>query len=86
MELYFGVILQKGHSATEEIVEIGQGQDNKSTCFQSIGNDGCTISIYISSLMTYIESNREYLIFKFSIHEINTRKKLLLQRPIANLT
>jgi hypothetical protein len=43
-------------------------------------------SQYVLSLMTYIANNREYLSFKFSVHEINTRNKLLLCRQIANPT
>jgi hypothetical protein len=39
---------------------------------------------YILSLMTFLVYNLEYFTFNFSIHSINTRKKLQLHRPIAN--
>ena len=41
---------------------------------------------YILSLMTYMANNMEHFSFKFSVHGINTRKKLQLHRAIANPT
>jgi hypothetical protein len=35
--------------------------------------------------MTFLIHNLEYFSFNFSIHNVNTRKKLQLHRPIANL-
>jgi hypothetical protein len=39
---------------------------------------------YILSLMTFLVHSLEYITFNFSIHSVNTRKKLQLHRPIAN--
>jgi hypothetical protein len=36
--------------------------------------------------MTFLANNLEYFTFQSSIHEINTRTKVQLQNPIANLT
>jgi hypothetical protein len=41
-------------------------------------------SQYILSLMTFLVHNLEYFTFNFSVHSINTRKKLQLHRLIAN--
>jgi len=35
--------------------------------------------------MTFLLNNLEYFTSNFSVHSINTRKKLQLHRPIANL-
>jgi hypothetical protein len=43
-------------------------------------------SQYILSLITFLAKNLEYFTFQSSIHEINTRRKVRLQKPIANLT
>jgi hypothetical protein len=39
---------------------------------------------YVLSLMTFLVHNLEYFTCNFSIHSINTRKKLQLYRLIAN--
>jgi hypothetical protein len=36
--------------------------------------------------MTFLASNLEYFSFQSSIHEINTRRKVQMQKPIANPT
>jgi hypothetical protein len=41
-------------------------------------------SQYILSLMTFLLHSLEYFTFSFSMHSINTRKKLQLHRLIAN--
>jgi hypothetical protein len=41
-------------------------------------------SQYILSLMTFLVHELQYFTFNFSIHNINTRKKLQLHRPTAN--
>jgi hypothetical protein len=41
-------------------------------------------SEYILSLMTFLAHNLEYFTFNSSVHNINTRKRLQLHRPIAN--
>ena len=43
-------------------------------------------SQYILSLMTFLANNLEYFTFQSSIHEINTRGRVQMQKPIANLT
>jgi hypothetical protein len=43
-------------------------------------------SQYVLSLMTFLANNLEYFTFQSSIHEINTRGRVQLQKPIANLT
>ena len=42
-------------------------------------------SQYILSLMTFLANNLEYSTFQTSIHEINTRRKVQLLKPIAIL-
>jgi hypothetical protein len=85
MELYFVVILQKGHSFTEKICEKYDGGKIRSQPVFRAMEIMAVPSQYIYSLMTYTANNREYLSLKFSIHEINTRNKLQLHRPITNL-
>jgi hypothetical protein len=41
-------------------------------------------SQYILSLITFLAHNLEYFTFNSSVHNINTRKRLQLHRPIAN--
>jgi hypothetical protein len=41
-------------------------------------------SQYILSLITFLAHNLEYFSFNFSVHSINTRKKVHLHSPIAN--
>ena len=43
-------------------------------------------SQYVLSLMTFLANNLEYFTFQSSIHEINTRGRVQMQKPIANLT
>ena len=43
-------------------------------------------SQYILSLMTFLANNLEYFSFQSSIHEINTRRKVQMHKPIANTT
>jgi hypothetical protein len=43
-------------------------------------------SQYILSLITFLAHNPEYFTFNSSVHNIDTRKRLQLHRPIANST
>lgn len=80
------LILQKGHSVTENICEKYDGSTIRSQPVFRALEIMVVPSQYISSLATYIANNREYLNLKFSMYGINTRKKLQLHRSIANLT
>lgn len=76
----------KGHSVTEEIYEKCDGGKIRSKLVFRALEIMALLSQYILSSMTYIANNREYFSLKFSIRGINTRNKLQLHRPIANLT
>jgi hypothetical protein len=43
-------------------------------------------SQYILSLMTFLANNLEYFTLQSSIHEVNTRGRVQMQNPTANLT
>jgi hypothetical protein len=43
-------------------------------------------SHYLLSLITFLACNVEYFTFNSFVHNINTRKRLQLHRPIANST
>jgi hypothetical protein len=43
-------------------------------------------SQYELSLMPFLVHNLEYLTFNFSVHSINTRKKVQLHRQVANFS
>jgi len=86
MELYFVVILQKGHSVTEEICGKYDGVKIRNQPVFRALETMAVPSQYILSLMTCIANNTEYFSLKFSIRGINARNKLQLHRPIANPT
>jgi hypothetical protein len=86
MELYFVVILQKGHSVTEEICEKYDGGKIRSQPVFRALEIMAVSSQYILSLKTCIANNREYFNLKFYMHGINTINKLQLHRSITNLT
>jgi len=86
MELYFVLLLQKGHSITEKICEKYDGSNVRSQPVFRALETMAAPSQYILSLVTYIANNREYLGLKFSVHGIDTRNNSQLHRSIANLT
>jgi hypothetical protein len=75
-------------SVAEEVVRIMAGVKSRVSCkplFKTL--QILTLpSQYILSLMTFLTHNPEYFTFNSSVHNIDTRKRLQLHRPIANST
>jgi len=64
------------------------GSKTRASCkplFQSLGILTLT-SQYILSLMKFVLQNQERYTFNTEVHNINTRNKLKLHKPISNLT
>jgi hypothetical protein len=74
--------------AQKEVIRIMTGSGRRASCkslFQELGI--LTIpSQYILSLMEFLSQNQEMFTSNIEIHNINTRNKLKLHKPISNLT
>jgi len=74
--------------AQKKIVKIMTGSRPKTSCkplFQSLGILTIT-SQNILSLMKFLLQNQEKFTSNIEVHNINTRNKLKLHKPISNLT
>jgi len=74
--------------AQKKIIRIMTDSRPKTYCkplFQSLGILTIT-SEYILSLMTFLLQNQEKFTSNIEVHNINTRNKLKLHKPISNLT
>jgi hypothetical protein len=74
--------------AQKETIRIMTGSRPRTSCkslYQSLGI--LTIpSLYILSLMKFLLLNQEMFTSSIEVHNINTRNKLKLHKPISNLT
>src|SRR5215510_685716 len=69
-------------------IRIMTGSKTRASCkplFQSLGILTLT-SQYILSLMKFVLQSQEKYTFNTEVHNINTRNKLKLHKPISNLT
>jgi len=91
----YGIIFYRNFSesnklffAQKKMVRTMIGSRPKISCkppFQSLGILTIT-SQYILSLMKFLLQNLEKFTFNTEVHNINTRNKLKLHKPISNLT
>lgn len=88
MGLCFGVTLQIVKGSFNYTVRVRTGTRSRRShipIFKALGI--LTVpSQYTLSLMMFLINNLKYVTFNFSLHSINTQKKLQLHRLIANLT
>jgi hypothetical protein len=74
--------------AQKRTIRIMTGSKTRASCkplFQSLGILTLT-SQYMLSLMKFVLQNQERYTFNTEVHNINTRNKLKLHKPISNLT
>jgi hypothetical protein len=79
---------KKDFLAQKEIIRIMTGSRPKTSCkplFQSL-EISTVPSQYILSLMKFLLQNQEMFTSNSEVHNINTRNKLKLHKPISNLT
>jgi hypothetical protein len=81
-------LTRKVFKLQKKIIRTMTGSTSRASCkplFKTLGILTMP-SQYILSLMSLLANNLEYFTFQSSIHEINTRRKMQLQKPIAHLT
>jgi hypothetical protein len=95
LRIHYGIIFggnstesKKVFLAQKKVIRIMTGSRPRTSCkplFQSLGI--LTLpSQYILSLMEFLLQNQEVFTSNIEVHNINTRNKLKLHKPISNLT
>jgi hypothetical protein len=91
----YGIIFWGNSSLSKKIFQLQKkiirtmtGSTSRASCkplFKTLGIL-TMLSQYILSLMTFLANTLEYFTFQSSIHGKNTRGRVQIQKPIANLT